>query len=68
MELLRSMFEWEVWRDGNIFNEDTADIPTEFPCFVLTQVKNWQREEEYALYYYKSTFKGLLLELGNVEK
>ncbi len=63
MELLRSILEWEVWRDGNIFNGDTADIPTEFPCFAFTQVRNWQREEEYAVYYYKGTLEVFLAEL-----
>lgn len=63
MFLLKNEAEFNEWKENNIFDDDEADMPDEFPCFVSKEVIDWRYETEKAVYFYKSTLQSMIKEL-----
>jgi len=63
LELLKNQEEFEAWKEGNIFSGDTAEQPSEFPCYARTVVQSRPREEECAVYLYRKDVEKMLADM-----
>lgn len=63
-KLLKNQSDFEAWKGGNIFSDDAADPPKEFPCYATTVVFSWTEQKSEAEYLYYDDIEKMLLAMG----
>lgn len=60
MKLLTTQEDFDKWKKEHISSGDTVEQPREFPCYVRTEVKSWNYEEERAIYLYRDDLEKMI--------
>lgn len=64
MELLKDKDDFEQWKANNIFGDDVAEDPKDFPCFVYKIVTDWAYQEIAAQYLDSATLRDMLIKIN----
>ena len=67
MELILNKEEFIIWKKENIFPDDIAEEPKEFPCYVTTKVVSWPYEEKEAVYFYKADLEEMISRMDAIQ-